>query len=48
MSLVFLRVMFSHVNVTVLSGISNDSDYNNKTKKDNVWRNGRKTTPKTA
>ena len=47
MSLVFLWVMFSHVNVTVLSGISNDSDYNNKTTKD-VWRNGRNTTPKTA
>ena len=28
------------VNVTVPSGSSNNSNYNNKTTKDNVWRSG--------
>ena len=36
------------VNVTVPSGISNNSDYGNKTTEDTVWRNGGNTTPQSA
>ena len=36
------------INVTVPSGISNNSDYGNKTTEDTVWRNGGNTTPQSA
>ena len=39
---------FNCINVTVPSGISNNSDYGNKTTEDTVWRNGGNTTPQSA
>ena len=47
-SIFILSIASRTVNVTVPSGISNNSDYGNKTTEDTVWRNGGNTTPQSA